>query len=83
MDMYIRDIVDSENAELIAKNKDLTARYENLVATNEKLHVKYNELLKTFTITVNSLRSEGITNQEIAEYLHVPVSEIEAIPTSI
>ena len=24
MDMYIRDIVDSENAELIAKNEDLT-----------------------------------------------------------
>ncbi|MCI7606482.1 MAG: hypothetical protein MSS69_06980 [Spirochaetales bacterium] len=62
MDMYIRDIVDSENAELIAKNEDLT---------------------NTVICAVNSLRSKGITNQEIAEYLHVPVSEIEAIPTSI
>lgn len=67
--MYIREIVDSVNAELIAKNEDLTAKIDGL--TN------------TITFAINSLRSKGITNQEIAEYLHVPVSEIEAIPTSI
>ena len=43
MDMYIRDIVDSENAKLIAKNEDLTAKIDGL--TN------------TITFAINSLRS--------------------------
>ncbi len=79
MDMYIRDIVDSENAELIAKNEDLTARYENLVATNEDLTARNEGLTNTVIFAVNSMRSKGMTDQEIAVALHLSLSEVKAI----
>ena len=33
MDMYIREIVESERAKLIAKNEDLTAKIDGLTNT--------------------------------------------------
>ncbi len=65
MCQYVRDIVDSEKAELIAKNEDLTARNEGL--TN------------TVIFAVNSMRSKGMTDQEIAVALHLSLSEVKAI----
>ena len=65
MCQYVRDIVDSEKAELIARNEDLTARNEGL--TN------------TVIFAVNSMRSKGMTDQEIAVALHLSLSEVKAI----
>ena len=86
MCQYVRDIVDSEKAELIAINEDLTARYENLearnvnlVATNKDLTARNEGLTNTVIFAVNSMRSKGMTDQEIAVVFNLSLSEVKAI----